>query len=104
MGRRKTATSFVIPVIWREPNNYIDKCSLRCVSVTGFAANNKHNIVWAYANLNYEMWPIPHDKCSRFPESTENGLAFLDQNVKTVSPVAIPNSSDYLHIPEQRTS
>ena len=68
---------------WREPKNHFGECCFRCVSVTGFSAMNKHNIVQAYTNLNSEMRPIAHDDSLRVPEPPENGLVLLEQNVKT---------------------
>jgi len=50
------------------------------------------------------MRPISHDDSLRDPERPVNGLAILEQNVKTFSPVAILYSSDHQFIPGKRTS
>jgi len=44
MNKMKTTRPFAIPMAWLEPKNRVE-CCFRCVSVTGFLAKIKHNIV-----------------------------------------------------------
>jgi len=56
--KRSHCMPFAIPMVWREPTDYVSDCYFCLTSITGVTAKSKHNV--QYPNLPSVMRPVPH--------------------------------------------
>ena len=83
LHKRKTAFSFAIPMVWREPKDHVTDCYFCIVNTTGFSSKNRHKIV--YPDLDSAMRPVPHDPSLPVPMPPIDGLDSVEDEMEVDS-------------------
>ena len=70
MGKGSRYMPFAIPMVWREPTDYVSDCYFCLTSITNVTSNSNHTV--QYPNLPSTLRPVPHSVELPAPKPSTN--------------------------------